>query len=75
MNTVSRPQQITPRFMIDYVTYRELHPDAPVFAKGSRDDLGEQATDSEEPPEWPFILQLPATIDGFAIQDKKWSTS
>lgn len=59
--------------MIDYVTYRELHADATVFAKPSRDDLGDEKMDAEEPPEWPFVLQLPATIDGFAIQDKKWS--
>jgi SpoVK/Ycf46/Vps4 family AAA+-type ATPase len=59
--------------MIDYNTYRELHPDAVAFHKESKDDLGEGTMDKNEPPDGSFVLLLPATIDGFAIQDKKWS--
>jgi hypothetical protein len=59
--------------MVDYNTYRELHADAAVFASPSRDDLGDEKMDQNEPPDGPFVLLLPATVEGFAIQDKKWS--
>ncbi|KAI9654671.1 MAG: hypothetical protein M1821_005878 [Bathelium mastoideum] len=67
-------QNVTSRFMIDYGTYRELHKESAVFATESRDDLPAGAMDKDEPPDGPFIFLLPAIIDGFAMQDKKWRT-
>ncbi|ETS76758.1 hypothetical protein PFICI_12145 [Pestalotiopsis fici W106-1] len=63
---------VKPRFMIDYETYRELHPDADVFSGDSRDDIGEEDMDKDEPPGRGLEYLFPVYIDGFAIQDKKW---
>ena len=60
--------------MIDYDTYRELHPTAPTFEDESRDDMGEEQMDSDEPPGRGLEYLFPTHIYGFAMQDKKWST-
>ncbi|KAH0565969.1 hypothetical protein GP486_000637 [Trichoglossum hirsutum] len=64
--------QIKPRYMVDYATYRELHPNASAFAGKTKDDLGEEAMNKDEPPGGDLGLLFPATVEGFAIQDKKW---
>jgi hypothetical protein len=60
--------------MIDYATYHELHPDASVFSGKTRDDIGDEAMEKDDPPGDDLELLFPAKIDGFAIQDKKWRT-
>ena len=59
--------------MVDYDTYRELHPDAAEFTGESRDDIGEMGMDEENPPNDGLDLIFPREIVGFSIQDKKWS--
>ncbi|KAF8859308.1 hypothetical protein BDZ45DRAFT_742549 [Acephala macrosclerotiorum] len=65
---------IETRLMVDFNTYRKMHPAAGSF-KNSRDrtkDLLETAMNSDEPPDSDFPLLLPASIYGFNLQAKKW---
>ncbi|RFU72998.1 proteasome-activating nucleotidase [Trichoderma arundinaceum] len=65
------------RFMIDYDTYRELHPDADEFTDDlidSADPMGEEEMMRDEPPGNGLELVFPSKISGFSIQDKKWKT-
>jgi len=57
--------------MIDYSTYRKLHPDA-VALKNTSDKPGPPITDDEQPPTR-FLTVFPATIEAFAMEDKTWS--
>ncbi|KAL9633651.1 MAG: hypothetical protein Q9164_004573 [Protoblastenia rupestris] len=59
------------RYMIDPLTYKKLHKkDSRI---GSfRDDLGSARMSAQEPPQDPFILLLPSTINGFNMRNKKW---
>ena len=57
------------RYMIDPVTYKTLHKN---YATPLRDDLGPDLFSAEQPPADPFLLLLPATINGFNMRNKKW---
>ena len=57
------------RYMIDPVTYKKLHKS---YATPLRDDLGPELFSAEKPPADPFLLLLPATINGFNMRNKKW---
>ncbi|CAM1509905.1 Fc.00g002400.m01.CDS01 [Cosmosporella sp. VM-42] len=65
------------RFMIDYDTYRELHPDAEEFAdedfEGSK-EIYDEDMDKDNPPGNGLELVFPPYISGYSIQDKKWKT-
>ncbi|GAB1312745.1 hypothetical protein MFIFM68171_02955 [Madurella fahalii] len=61
-----------PRYMIDTMTYKDLHSKDNTEMAKSRDDLGEERMNSDTPPEDPFVLLLPPKIFGFGIHDKKW---
>ncbi|KAK5998541.1 hypothetical protein PT974_00921 [Cladobotryum mycophilum] len=63
------------RFMIDYETYRELHPDADEFTNESiesAEPMTEEDMKKDSPPGNGLELVFPAKISGFSIQDKKW---
>lgn len=55
--------------MIDVVTYRQLH--EPEDETHEREYLSAVVTEKER-PEDEILLLLPAEIQGFAFQDKKW---
>lgn len=60
--------------MIDYETYRELHPEAAAFQDNTAStDLSAAEMEKDDPPAGSFVYLLPHTIDAFAIQEKKWS--
>ena len=62
--------------MIDYDTYRELHPDAEEFTdegfEGSK-EMDEEDMNKDHPPGSGLELVFPPHISGYSIQDKKWS--
>jgi len=60
--------QTNPRYMIDMNTYRQMHAET---QQKQRDDLGQEVMQQKEPPEEPFVLLLPANIQGFGMHDKK----
>ncbi|KAH7333074.1 hypothetical protein BKA65DRAFT_507096 [Rhexocercosporidium sp. MPI-PUGE-AT-0058] len=65
------------RFMIDLMTYRELHKAHAEEKKGQvpepfTDDLGSQAMKQENPPDEKFVYLLPLSMKGFNLQRKRW---
>jgi hypothetical protein len=64
------------RYMIDFKTYTELHPDskgALQSPKGHHPVIDDRAMDSDEPPQEPDLLVLPNTLIGYNLRQKKWS--
>lgn len=39
----------------------------------TRNELSDDAMESDKPPSSSFTLMLPATIHGYGFHDKKWS--
>jgi hypothetical protein len=65
------------RFMIDLMTYRELHKQQSEGQKGNvpadfKDDLGPEMMKRKDPPDEKFIYLLPLSIKGFNLQRKRW---
>lgn len=61
--------------MIDYDTYRKLHPDADDFSKAVGVTMWASEMNKDDPPEDNRKYIFPSTITGFSMQDKKWSRS
>lgn len=62
------------RYMIDYNTYKDMHPSPPAQV-APRDDLGPEATGPNAPlPDSDFLLCLPCTIPGYHMLKKEWFT-
>jgi hypothetical protein len=61
--------------MIDMAAYRKMHPPKSTYNQPTklRDDLGPAKMSRDEPPDGDFCLLLPSTIDGFNMNEKKWS--
>jgi hypothetical protein len=62
--------------MIDFKTYRKMHPGASLFSDKrlrTDDELPKGVMEKDTPPDSQFPLLLPANIHGFNLQDKKWS--
>ncbi|KAG4430646.1 hypothetical protein IFR05_013879 [Cadophora sp. M221] len=64
------------RFMIDLMTYRELHKAHVDEKKGQvpesfMDDLGAEAMKQEDPPD-DFVYLIPRLVKGFNLQRKRW---
>ena len=59
--------------MIDVATYREAHLKEHDRTGGLRDDLGDEAMGRDELPDEPFVMLLPPKIQGFDLDNKKWS--
>ncbi len=58
--------------MIDYETYKEMHP-PPENIAPNRDDLGYDNMGYDEPPlDDGFVLCLPLTIPAYNMQKKIW---
>ncbi|KAH7125899.1 hypothetical protein EDB81DRAFT_810137 [Dactylonectria macrodidyma] len=69
------------RFVIDCRTHKQIAKSQlrlpqnslnQSVAQGFRDDLGQTAMDSDEPPEKAFLLTLPIALFGFSMDDKRW---
>lgn len=62
------------RFMIDMMTYRELHPrDGKPFAEGDPNtELDAETMKRDHPPGENFVYLLPLTIVGYNLRRKKW---
>ncbi|CAD6455886.1 b955f86c-b9d4-4da0-9f5c-cbda508bb4bc [Sclerotinia trifoliorum] len=66
------------RFMIDLMTYRELHEQQSEGQKSHvpevfKDDLGPDTMKHEDPPDEKFIYLLLSSIKGFNLQRKRWA--
>ncbi|KAI1144801.1 hypothetical protein F4825DRAFT_467828 [Nemania diffusa] len=61
------------RYMVDMKVYGELHKSkgSPVFSE-SKDALGLEALQRDNPPDENFIFLAPPTIKGFNLKRKKW---
>jgi hypothetical protein len=64
------PQTDT-RFMIDLATFYKMHPEKRPITRLT-DHLGVEASAREKPPGGNFLLLLPANVQGFNMQEKKW---
>ena len=58
--------------MVDYKTYRSLHPDNASLRNHLKDELGPEAMARDEPPDEQFELLLPLKIKGYNLRRKKW---
>jgi hypothetical protein len=67
--------QTNPQYMIDFDTYRQLHPEKFKSSGPQNSDISQECMENDEPPKGPFCLLLPATILGYGFHDKKWSKS
>lgn len=61
--------------MIDYDTYRKLHPDADDFVYAGGVEISLEELQRDHPPEDDRKYLFPTTVSGFSMQDKKWSMS
>ena len=62
--------------MIDVDAYRKMHPNesASKSSKLEEESNGESFGESDQDPDENFLMTLPPNIEGFGIQEKKWST-
>ncbi|KAJ9151974.1 AAA family ATPase [Pleurostoma richardsiae] len=67
------------RFMIDYVTYKQLHSDPQTLKKAfphlnvrDRKEISPEMMELDEPPPFPEGLVFPPTIIGYNLRQKKW---
>ncbi|PGH01801.1 hypothetical protein AJ80_08968 [Polytolypa hystricis UAMH7299] len=62
------------RLMVDFSTYKQLHPDSAVFntpqTRNSTTD--NRVMEENEPPESPNVYLFPPTITGYILRQKKW---
>ena len=62
--------------MIDYPTYRQMHPQKfpqPVATDAEMDEQGVDMSQDDPPSDPDFCLMLPGSMPGYAFHDKKWS--
>ena len=64
--------QVGERYMIDYKTYRVMHPENKALKKELTDELGPEALARNTPPDEQFELLLPLNIKGYNLRRKKW---
>ncbi|PTB38395.1 hypothetical protein M441DRAFT_146680 [Trichoderma asperellum CBS 433.97] len=60
------------RYMIDYPTYRALHPGSGDKRFSTHESKAQLAFREQETPSYPDIYLLPRTILGFSLRRKKW---
>lgn len=65
--------QVDTRFMVDVGAYHMLHDKEASEEVDSGSPISESSIDGLKDTE-EFILQLPPTIEGFNMTEKKWST-
>lgn len=61
--------------MIDFKTYKELHPKPASVSTGMRSSERVYKLDVDEETEAPGIFLFPSQIPGFNFRTKKWSKS
>jgi hypothetical protein len=66
--------QVDTRFMVDVEAYHMLHDKEASEALDRGNPISESSIDSLKGTE-DFLLQLPPTIEGFNMTEKKWSTN
>ena len=73
--TIFELQVTNPKYMIDYSTHRQMHPNKFPQQLVPKDEMLDDGVDidSDEPPKYPFCMLLPPTMLGYAFHDKKWS--
>ncbi len=68
--------QTNPKYMIDFPTYRQMHPQKfpqPLATDAEMEEQGVDMNKDNPPSDSNFILLLPASMPGYAFHDKKWS--
>ncbi|PLB34979.1 ATP-binding protein [Aspergillus candidus] len=60
------------RFMIDFSTYKQLHPSESKTLLKKRDEILPERMNVDEPPSAPELFLFPSTIIGFNLRRKKW---
>ncbi|PLN81396.1 P-loop containing nucleoside triphosphate hydrolase protein [Aspergillus taichungensis] len=60
------------RFMIDFPTYKQLHPSDPKVSLEKHKEIPPERMDRDEPPSAPELFLFPSTIIGFNLRRKKW---
>jgi hypothetical protein len=60
--------------MIDFPTYRQLHPESKSSPTTNRTEIPRERMDNDEPPTAPEIFLFPPRIVGFNLRRKKWGT-
>ncbi|KAL6355939.1 hypothetical protein LRP88_09523 [Fusarium phalaenopsidis] len=61
------------RFMIDFDTYRELHPSSGyAFHKRDPSRMGKYSPKVDQVPQTPEIYSFPTKVPGFDLRRKKW---
>jgi hypothetical protein len=72
--TIFELQVTNPKYMIDYRTYRQMHPDGFKRPPLTIEEMKETGIDfdDDEPPSDLFCLLLPSTMSGYAFHDKRW---
>ncbi|OAG37479.1 hypothetical protein AYO21_08333 [Fonsecaea monophora] len=72
--TIFELQVTNPKYMVDYKTFRQIHPSQLEKPLASEREMSEQGVTmgAEEPPNDTFSVLMPATIVGYAFHDKKW---
>ncbi|KAF9876751.1 hypothetical protein CkaCkLH20_05597 [Colletotrichum karsti] len=72
---LTQRNQVDARFMVDYETYRKMHPneDEDEYDTTDVSDLGHELMNQDHPPlEDDFFMCLPTTMVGFNMQKKEW---
>ena len=67
--------QTNPKYMIDYPTYRQMHPQKfpqPVATDAEMEEQGIDMSQDDPPSDPDFCLMLPGSMPGYAFHDKKW---
>ena len=74
LHFIDRSFQNNERFMIDFPTYKQLHPSdsETVVLPGDREEILPERMDLDEPPSAPELFLFPSTIIGFNLRRKKW---
>jgi hypothetical protein len=72
---ISDGSQTNPKYMIDYSTYRQMHPTKfpPLASEIEMEEQGIYFHEDDLPDVPNFAVLLPGAMLGYAFHDKKWS--
>ncbi|GFF67545.1 hypothetical protein IFM47457_01756 [Aspergillus lentulus] len=60
------------RFMVDFPTYRQLHPPEHPLVRKKRTEIPPERLEADDPPSAPEIYLFPSRIVGYNFRRKKW---
>jgi hypothetical protein len=74
---LTEQSQTNPKYMIDYSTYRQMHPTKfpPLALEVEMEEQGIYFHEEDLPDVANFAVLLPGAMLGYAFHDKKWSES